>query len=134
MTAAPPPAAAPRPGPPPLDPPPGSPRPPPPARPPQLRRSRTDKILGGVCGGLAEYSGIDALLWRVGFVALALAGGAGVAVYLLLWLLMPGAAAPAASRRPRGGPAAAAPGRPARGRRSPGSPSPACSSSSASSC
>jgi phage shock protein PspC (stress-responsive transcriptional regulator) len=60
----------------------------PPAR-PQLRRSRSDKILGGVSGGLAEYSGIDALLWRVGFVALALAGGAGVVVYLLLWLLMP---------------------------------------------
>jgi hypothetical protein len=42
-----------------------------------------------VSGGLAEYSGIDALLWRVGFVALALAGGTGVVVYLLLWLLMP---------------------------------------------
>ena len=61
---------------------------PPPVR-PQLRRSRTDKILGGVCGGLAEYSSIDALLWRVGFVALTLAGGAGVIVYLLLWVLMP---------------------------------------------
>jgi phage shock protein PspC (stress-responsive transcriptional regulator) len=46
-------------------------------------------VLGGVSGGLAEYSGIDALLWRVGFVALALAGGSGVLVYLLLWLLMP---------------------------------------------
>jgi phage shock protein PspC (stress-responsive transcriptional regulator) len=55
----------------------------------QLRRSRSDKILGGVSGGLAEYSGIDALLWRVGFVALAVAGGTGVIVYLLLWLLMP---------------------------------------------
>ena len=46
-------------------------------------------VLGGVSGGLAEYSGIDALLWRVGFVALTLAGGAGVIVYLLLWLLIP---------------------------------------------
>ena len=72
------------------------PPPPPPGPPvrPQLRRSRTDKILGGVSGGLADYSGIDALLWRVGFVALALAGGSGVVVYLLLWLLMP--AGPAA--------------------------------------
>ena len=83
---------------------PGSPRPRrpgPPAR-PQLRRSRTDKVLGGVSGGLAEYSGIDALLWRVGFVALALAGGTGIVVYLLLWLLMP--AGPAALRavRPTG--------------------------------
>ena len=103
MTTAPPPAAPP-PSPPPLDPPAWQPPPPPPGPParPQLRRSRTDKILGGVSGGLAEYSGVDALLWRVGFVALALAGGAGVAVYLLLWLLMPvgpgGYGAPAEAR------------------------------------
>ena len=92
MTSAPPPA--PPPADPPAavyDPPPGS-----PVRPP-LRRSRTDKVIGGVSGGLAEYSGIDALLWRVGFVALAL-GGPGVPVYLLLWLLMP---ADPTSRRPR---------------------------------
>jgi phage shock protein C len=60
----------------------------PPAR-PQLRRSSTEKMLGGVCGGLAEYSVIDPLLWRVGFVALTLAGGSGILVYLLLWVLMP---------------------------------------------
>ena len=92
MTSAPPPA--PPPADPPAavyDPPPGS-----PVRPP-LRRSRTDKVIGGVSGGLAEYSGIDALLWRVGFVALAL-GGPGVPVYLLLWLLMP---ADPTSRRPQ---------------------------------
>ena len=96
MTTAPPPAAPPPSPPPPLDPPVWQPPPPPPSPParPQLRRSRTDKILGGVSGGLAEYSGIDALLWRVGFVALALAGGTGIVVYLLLWLLMP--AGPAA--------------------------------------
>jgi phage shock protein PspC (stress-responsive transcriptional regulator) len=95
MTTAPPPAAPP-PSPPPLDPPVWQPPPPPPGPParPQLRRSRTDKILGGVSGGLAEYSGIDALLWRVGFVALALAGGTGFIVYLLLWLLMPAGPAP----------------------------------------
>ena len=46
-------------------------------------------MLGGVCGGLAEYSGIDTVLWRVGFVALALLGGSGFLVYLLLWVLMP---------------------------------------------
>jgi phage shock protein PspC (stress-responsive transcriptional regulator) len=51
-------------------------------------------MVGGVCGGLAEYSGIDPLLWRVGFVGLTIAGGAGVLVYLLLWVLMP----PAPSR------------------------------------
>jgi phage shock protein C len=64
---------------------------PPPApeiRPP-LRRSSTDKMAGGVCGGLAEHTGIDSLVWRVGFVAITLAGGAGILVYLLLWVLMP---------------------------------------------
>ncbi|MCW2743098.1 MAG: PspC protein [Blastococcus sp.] len=91
------------------------PPPPPPGPPlrPQLRRSRTDKILGGVNGGLAEYSGIDALLWRVGFVALTLAAGTGVIVYLLLWLLMPAgpAAAPGApDQRPPAGPRSPVPG------------------------
>ena len=103
MTTAPPPAAPP-PSPPPLDPPAWEPPPPPPGPParPQLRRSRSDKILGGVAGGLADYSGIDALLWRVGFVALTLAGGTGVVVYLLLWLLMP--AGPPAYAAPAHGP------------------------------
>ena len=61
--------------------------PPAPAR-PQLRRSGTDRMIGGVSGGLAEYSGIDAVLWRVGFVGLTLAGGAGIVLYLLLWVLV----------------------------------------------
>ena len=84
----PPPAADPAAGwapPPPL--PPAAPRPP-------LRRSRTDKVLGGVAGGLAEYTGIDALLWRVGAIALTFAGGSGIIIYVLLWLLMPPAPAP----------------------------------------
>src|SRR3954462_5949891 len=91
MTTAPPPAAPP-PAPPPLDPPAWQPPPPPPPGPParpQLRRSRTDKILGGVSGGLAEYSGIDALLWRVGFVAPAPPRGRGGGVFPRLGLLMP---------------------------------------------
>jgi phage shock protein PspC (stress-responsive transcriptional regulator) len=84
------PPAPPTAGPPPDWPPPPPPLPPPgpPVR-PQLRRSRTDKVLGGVSGGLADYSGIDALLFRVGFVALTLVGGTGILVYLILWLLMP---------------------------------------------
>ena len=84
----PPPAAHPAPG---WAPPP----PPPPAPPrPQLRRSRTDKVLGGVAGGLADYTGIDALLWRGGAIALTFAGGSGIIIYVLLWLLMPPAPAP----------------------------------------
>jgi phage shock protein PspC (stress-responsive transcriptional regulator) len=49
-------------------------------------------VLGGVCGGLAEYSGVEPVLWRVGFIALALFGPGIVIViviFLLLWLLMP---------------------------------------------
>ncbi|MCZ2810604.1 PspC domain-containing protein [Modestobacter sp. VKM Ac-2979] len=60
---------------------------------PPLRRSRSDLWLGGVSGGLARHTGIDVLLWRAGFAALVLAGGSGVALYLVLWLLMPAAPA-----------------------------------------
>jgi phage shock protein PspC (stress-responsive transcriptional regulator) len=81
MTSAPPPAS------PTVEQPSWQPPPDPPVR-AQVRRSRSDKVIGGVSGGLAEYSGIDALLWRVGFVALALAGP-GVPIYLLLWVFMP---------------------------------------------
>jgi phage shock protein PspC (stress-responsive transcriptional regulator) len=62
---------------------------------PTLHRSSTDTIIGGVCGGLAEHTGTDPLLWRVGFVGLTVAGGAGILVYLLLWVLLP-----AGPRRP----------------------------------
>ena len=61
----------------------------PPVRAP-LQRSASDTMLGGVCGGLAEYTGTDPLLWRVGFIALAVMG-AGILVYPLLWLLVPAA-------------------------------------------
>ena len=67
----------------------------PPPAPPQLSRSSSQRMLGGVCGGLADYSGIDSLLWRVGFVGLTLAGGSGILIYLLLWVLMPSASLPA---------------------------------------
>ena len=68
-------------------------QPPPPISPPEaphrhLRRSATNKVLGGVCGGLAEYTETDPLLWRVGFIAVAVMG-AGILIYPLLWLLVP---------------------------------------------
>ena len=62
------------------------------ARPPLLR-SRTDLLVGGVAAGLARHTGVDALLWRLGFVALVFAGGAGFFLYLALWLLVPAAPA-----------------------------------------
>ena len=55
----------------------------------RLYRSRSDRKLAGVCGGLAQYSHIDATLIRVLFVVLALLGGPGLVIYLLLWILVP---------------------------------------------
>ena len=56
---------------------------------PRLTRSRTQKKIAGVAGGLAEYTGVDAVLWRVAFLALTIGGGSGILVYALLWLLLP---------------------------------------------
>jgi phage shock protein PspC (stress-responsive transcriptional regulator) len=72
-------------------------------------------VIGGVAGGLAEYTGVDALLWRVGAIALTLAGGSGLIIYVLLWLLMPAAPParpgdPTAVDRVRSGPRSAVPG------------------------
>lgn len=56
----------------------------------RLYRSRTDTMVGGVCGGLARYLQVDATLVRLFFVLLALAGGGmGLFVYLLLWIIVP---------------------------------------------
>ncbi len=55
----------------------------------RLYRSRTDVMLGGVCSGLGKYLGIDPTLVRLFFVLLALASGAGVWIYLLLWVIVP---------------------------------------------
>jgi phage shock protein C len=54
-----------------------------------LRRSRTDRMIGGVCGGIAATLGIDAVLLRIAVVALALSGGVGVLAYLAAWILIP---------------------------------------------
>jgi phage shock protein PspC (stress-responsive transcriptional regulator) len=54
-----------------------------------LRRSRSDRWLGGVCGGLAQSFGLEAWLWRLAFAVLALFGGTGVLLYLLLWIFVP---------------------------------------------
>jgi phage shock protein C len=51
--------------------------------------SQTDKKIGGVCGGLAEYFGIDSLIIRIIFVILVVGYGTGILAYLLLWLLAP---------------------------------------------
>lgn len=59
----------------------------------RLTRSRDDKVLFGVCGGLAERFGIDAVWIRLGFVALACLFGKGVLLYLILTVVLPKAPA-----------------------------------------
>jgi phage shock protein PspC (stress-responsive transcriptional regulator) len=51
--------------------------------------SQTDKKVGGVCGGIASYFGIDSLLVRIGFLVLIFGYGCGLLAYILLWLLAP---------------------------------------------
>jgi signal transduction histidine kinase/phage shock protein PspC (stress-responsive transcriptional regulator) len=54
-----------------------------------LRRPRAGRVLGGVCAGLAAHLGVAAWQVRVAMAALALFGGAGVAVYVFWWLTVP---------------------------------------------
>src|SRR5262245_14498457 len=55
----------------------------------RLARSDTDKILGGVCGGLGRYFGIDSTIVRLVFVLSVLLGGVSPLIYLVLWIVMP---------------------------------------------
>jgi phage shock protein PspC (stress-responsive transcriptional regulator) len=65
----------------------------PPSR--DIRRSRRDGILGGVCAGIADATGLDPLVLRIAVVAVTLlTGGAGVVAYLAAWVLIPRETAP----------------------------------------
>ena len=55
----------------------------------KLYRSKTDRKVAGVCGGLAQYFNIDPTLIRVLFVVLAILGGSGLLLYLALWIIVP---------------------------------------------
>ena len=55
----------------------------------RLTRSRTNRLLGGVCAGLAQATGLDPVILRVAFVALTVAGGTGALLYVVAWLLLP---------------------------------------------
>jgi phage shock protein C len=54
-----------------------------------LTRSKTSRIIAGVCGGLGEYFNIDPTLIRIFFCILVFAGGVGLALYLLFWIIIP---------------------------------------------
>ena len=55
----------------------------------KLYLSDTDKKLGGVCGGLGEYFEKDPTLFRLLFVLVTLCWGAGILLYLIMWLVIP---------------------------------------------
>ena len=54
-----------------------------------FRRSRTDRWIGGVCGGIARSTGIEAWIWRLLFAVLFICAGAGLLLYVLLWIFVP---------------------------------------------
>lgn len=64
---------------------------------PILRRSRQNRMLAGVAGGVAGHLGLDPLVVRLAFLALSLAAGFGILTYLLLWVLVPAEAVDAAT-------------------------------------
>ena len=56
-----------------------------------LRRSRNNRMLAGVCGGLAEFFGISSFWFRLGMLIAFIPGGVpGVLIYLLMWMMIPG--------------------------------------------
>lgn len=55
----------------------------------RLYRSRTERQVAGVCGGLAEYFKLDPTLVRIIFILITLFGGPGLVLYIILWLVLP---------------------------------------------
>ena len=55
----------------------------------RLRRSLSDRWLGGVCGGLGKVTGVESWIWRLLFVLFVCTFGFGLAVYILLWIFVP---------------------------------------------
>ena len=65
----------------------------------RILRSRNERMIAGVAGGLATYFNIDPLIVRLGFALLAMVNGVGILLYLLLWLLLPNEDSVAADSR-----------------------------------
>ena len=55
----------------------------------RLYRSKNDRVIAGVCGGIGRYFEIDPVIIRIIWVLLAFAGGAGILAYLISWLIIP---------------------------------------------
>jgi phage shock protein C len=55
----------------------------------QLRRSRSDRMIAGVCGGLGKYFDVDPVVVRLIFAVLFVFFGGGLLLYIILWLVVP---------------------------------------------
>lgn len=55
----------------------------------RVYRSRTDRVLGGVCSGLGKYFGLDPVLIRVLWAIAFFVGGAGLLAYIIAWIIIP---------------------------------------------
>ncbi len=55
----------------------------------RLYRSRTNKIIAGVCGGIADYTNIDPTVIRLLWLLLSLIWGAGIVAYIIAWIIIP---------------------------------------------
>ncbi len=55
----------------------------------KLYRSRSDRLIAGVCGGLAKYFGIDSTWMRLIFLICLLLGGLTLLVYIVMWIIVP---------------------------------------------
>jgi phage shock protein C len=55
----------------------------------RLYRSKSDRMIAGVCGGLKDYLDIDSTIIRLLFLAAALFGGPGLILYIVMWILVP---------------------------------------------
>lgn len=55
----------------------------------KIHRSRDERMVAGVCGGVAEYLNVDPTIVRLGMVVLTLLGGVGLVLYLAAWILVP---------------------------------------------
>jgi phage shock protein PspC (stress-responsive transcriptional regulator) len=54
-----------------------------------LARSETDRVIGGVCGGLGEHTPVPSWCWRLLFVLMLICFGTGFLIYILLWIFVP---------------------------------------------
>ncbi len=70
----------------------------------RIYRDPDSRVLGGVCGGLGAYFNIDPLVFRLLFIAVTLLGGAGVLLYIILWIIVPEAKTTAQKLEMRGEP------------------------------